>query len=121
LALLLGRRRSSSSGQSHLIPSLRPTRLRLTISIARVLCRSIFRTIELLDGWSGKLATDQVLFSVLDGGMIVLSSLLLNIFHPMFLLRSSHSVTGKCSDTEEAMKEVGNSSTEPHYIKGRAH
>ena len=48
--------------------------------------RSLFRTVELLDGWTGKLATDQVLFTVLDGGMILLSSILLNVFHPMFLL-----------------------------------
>ena len=63
----------SIEGATRDVPALAPLR---TI-------RSIFRTVELLDGWSGKLATDQVLFTVLDGGMIILSSLLLNVLHPM--------------------------------------
>lgn len=39
-------------------------------STVLILIRSIFRTVELLDGWSGPLATNQVLFSVLDGMMV---------------------------------------------------
>ncbi|KAI0368536.1 RTA1-domain-containing protein [Pilatotrama ljubarskyi] len=51
-----------------------------------ILIRSIYRTIELTDGWSGRIIETQVYFNVLDGAMIVLAMFTLNFFHPAFLL-----------------------------------
>ncbi|TFK87668.1 RTA1-domain-containing protein [Polyporus arcularius HHB13444] len=51
-----------------------------------ILIRSIYRTIELSDGWTGRIISTQVYFNVLDGAMIVLAMYTLNVFHPGFLL-----------------------------------
>lgn len=52
-----------------------------------VVIRSIYRTIELADGWTGQIITTQVYFNVLDGAPIVLAMATLNVFHPGWLLR----------------------------------
>lgn len=50
--------------------------------------RSIYRTIELLQGWTGFLITHEVYFVVLDGAMMVLAVGIFNLFHPaLFGLR----------------------------------
>ncbi|KAH9855543.1 RTA1-domain-containing protein [Lenzites betulinus] len=51
-----------------------------------ILIRSIYRTIELTNGWGGRIIHTQVYFNVLDGTMIVLAMFTLNFFHPGFLL-----------------------------------
>ncbi|KAI0327744.1 RTA1-domain-containing protein [Cubamyces sp. BRFM 1775] len=51
-----------------------------------ILIRSIYRTIELSDGWSGRIIETQVYFNVLDGAMIVLAMFTVNLFHPGLLL-----------------------------------
>ncbi|KAF8317969.1 RTA1-like protein [Clavulina sp. PMI_390] len=51
-----------------------------------LLIRSIYRTIELSNGWNGQIIQTQVYFNVLDGTMVVLSMYTLNFFHPGFLL-----------------------------------
>ncbi|KAA1471517.1 RTA1-domain-containing protein [Dentipellis sp. KUC8613] len=50
--------------------------------------RSIYRAIELTDGWNGRIISTQVYFNVLDGGMVTLAFFTLNFFHPGFLLRT---------------------------------
>ncbi|EIW56106.1 RTA1-domain-containing protein [Trametes versicolor FP-101664 SS1] len=56
-----------------------------------ILIRSIYRTIELTDGWSGRIIETQVYFNVLDGAMIVLAMFTLNFFHPAWLLGKADS------------------------------
>ncbi|KAI8970658.1 RTA1-domain-containing protein [Trametes punicea] len=51
-----------------------------------LLIRSIYRTIELADGWTGRIILTQVYFNVLDGAMIVLAMYALALFHPGILL-----------------------------------
>ncbi|TFK46774.1 RTA1 like protein [Heliocybe sulcata] len=53
--------------------------------------RSIYRTIELADGWDGRIIGTQVYFNVLDGTMVFLAIFTLNVFHPGFLLRAAGS------------------------------
>ncbi|OSD07748.1 RTA1-domain-containing protein [Trametes coccinea BRFM310] len=48
--------------------------------------RSIYRTIELSDGWTGRIITTERYFNILDGAMIVLAMFTLNLFHPGLLL-----------------------------------
>lgn len=65
----------------------------LGLSTIFIFIRSVYRTIELSDGWDGKIISTQVYFNVLDGAMIVLASFTLNFFHPGFLLRASEEPT----------------------------
>jgi hypothetical protein len=48
--------------------------------------RAVYRTIELSDGWSGRIISTQVYFNVLDGAMVTLAIYTLNFAHPGFLL-----------------------------------
>ncbi|KAI6145077.1 RTA1 like protein-domain-containing protein [Pisolithus tinctorius] len=48
--------------------------------------RAVYRTVELIDGWNGRIISTQLYFNVLDGGMVVLAIFTLNIFHPGFLI-----------------------------------
>jgi len=47
-----------------------------------IFIRGIYRTIELTDGWGGKIISNERLFIGLDGSMIVLVMVVLNVFHP---------------------------------------
>lgn len=58
----------------------------LGLSAVLLFIRSVYRMIELADGWVGRIITTQVYFNVLDGGMIVLAMFTLNFFHPAVLL-----------------------------------
>lgn len=44
--------------------------------------RTIFRSVELSEGFAGKLANQEVEFMMLDGVMVVLASVFLTICHP---------------------------------------
>ncbi|KAJ4488398.1 RTA1-domain-containing protein [Lentinula aciculospora] len=48
--------------------------------------RSVYRTIELADGWTGRIITTQVYFNVLDGAMVTLAIFTLNFAHPGLLV-----------------------------------
>ncbi|KAF6744171.1 RTA1-like protein [Ephemerocybe angulata] len=54
----------------------------LALSTIVLLIRAIYRTIELADGWTGRIISTQVYFNVLDGAMVIIAIWLLNIFHP---------------------------------------
>ncbi len=55
-----------------------------------VLIRSIYRTIEFANGWTGRIITTQAYFNVFDGAPIVLAMFTLNAFHPGWLLREEN-------------------------------
>ncbi|KAJ7686269.1 RTA1 like protein-domain-containing protein [Mycena rosella] len=50
--------------------------------------RAVYRVIELSDGWGGRIIHTQVYFNVLDGAMITLALVTLNIAHPGALLHT---------------------------------
>jgi len=52
-----------------------------------IFIRSIYRTIELADGWNGRIIETQIYFNALDGGMVVISMFTFNIFHPGWFLK----------------------------------
>ncbi|QRV76303.1 RTA1-like protein [Ceratobasidium sp. AG-Ba] len=60
--------------------------LGLFISTLFIYIRSIYRTIELLDGWTGPIITNQLYFNVLDGMPIIVAIYALNLLHPGYLL-----------------------------------
>ncbi|KAF8161694.1 RTA1-like protein [Crassisporium funariophilum] len=58
----------------------------LIFSTTLLVIRAIYRTIELNNGWDGPIISDELLFNVLDGAMIVLAIYTINIAHPGLLL-----------------------------------
>ncbi|KAJ7065693.1 RTA1 like protein-domain-containing protein [Mycena amicta] len=63
--------------------------------------RSVYRIIELVGGWNGRIIHTQVYFDVLDGGMIVLAIFTWNFIHPgMFLLLPKQVAEAKGLDME---------------------
>jgi len=58
----------------------------LTFATTCMFIRSVYRTIELANGFAGTIISTQVYFNVLDGGMITLAIYTINIAHPGYLL-----------------------------------
>ncbi|EPS35328.1 hypothetical protein H072_11294 [Dactylellina haptotyla CBS 200.50] len=56
------------------------------ISVTCIYIRSIYRTIELLEGWNGYLITTERFFIALDGTMMIIAVGIYNIVHPALLL-----------------------------------
>lgn len=57
------------------------------MSIVLIVVRSVYRTIELLQGWEGYLITTEVFFIVLDGAMMVLAVAVFNVAQPRWANR----------------------------------
>ncbi|KAJ7136318.1 RTA1-like protein [Mycena crocata] len=81
----------------HGLPSRGPAKAPLTLKVRLMICalafstlvlfiRSIYRIIELSDGWNGRIIQTEVYFNVLDGAMVVLAIFTMNIAHPGLLL-----------------------------------
>ncbi|ETW76316.1 lipid-translocating exporter [Heterobasidion irregulare TC 32-1] len=92
------------------------TRLKLMVSglgmiTIFLLIRSIYRLIELSDGWNGRIISTQVYFNVLDGGMVILATYTLNFFHPGFLLRPEHKGHEYTSETTLPLEKRHGDST----------
>lgn len=58
----------------------------MIFSVLCIYVRSIYRTIELLQGWRGYLITHEKYFIALDGAMMVAAVAVFNIIHPGWLL-----------------------------------
>ncbi|KAK0477376.1 RTA1 like protein-domain-containing protein [Armillaria novae-zelandiae] len=54
----------------------------LAFSTVCLTIRAIYRTIELADGWDGKVIHTQAYFNVFDGAMVILAIYSLNFAHP---------------------------------------
>ena len=73
----------------------------------------MYRTIELVDGWEGRIIKNELYFNVMDGAMIVASMYCLNVFHPGLLLgpggAPAEGTVGLDSRTNslEKAKEIG--------------
>ncbi|CAG8365928.1 unnamed protein product [Penicillium salamii] len=83
--------------------SVIPLFVAMILSIVCIYIRSIYRTIELSQGWSGYLITHESYFIALDGAMMILSVAIFNLLHPGWLLprekapsmkREGHSADG---------------------------
>ncbi|KAG6327927.1 hypothetical protein ID866_11162 [Astraeus odoratus] len=48
--------------------------------------RSVYRTVELSNGWSGPIISTEVYFNVFDGAMMTLALFTMNLIHPGFFL-----------------------------------
>jgi len=79
-----------------------------TFSSLAIYVRSVYRTIELTDGWDGRIITTEIYFNIMDGAMIVLAMFCLNFFHPGPLLGPFTSV-GKAESVidDDLLKKKG--------------
>lgn len=59
--------------------------LALTIATGCILIRSIYRVIELQGGFQSSVASNEVLFMILEGPMVIISTSLLTVYHPGFV------------------------------------
>lgn len=73
-----------------------------TLSVALIFLRSIYRTIELLQGWHGYLITHERFFVGLDGVPMVLCVVVFNVLHPGWLLNEGRSSLTDVPDTDSA-------------------
>jgi hypothetical protein len=62
----------------------------MIFSVLCIYVRSIYRTIELLQGWHGFLITHEKYFIALDGAMMVAAVVVFNVIHPGWLLPDQH-------------------------------
>ncbi|KAF8919304.1 RTA1 like protein-domain-containing protein [Mucidula mucida] len=58
----------------------------LGFNILCLFIRAVYRTIELSDGWNGRVINTEVYFNVLDGAMVVLAMYTFNFAHPGHLI-----------------------------------
>lgn len=79
----------------------------LAFSTVFLFIRAVYRTIELTDGWSGRIISTEKYFNILDGGMITLAIFTFNFAHPSYLLRPDpHGLQEKGSQSTEYMTQV---------------
>ncbi|KAL4820884.1 RTA1 like protein-domain-containing protein [Aspergillus spinulosporus] len=69
--------------------TIMPLLAAMVFSVLCIYVRSIYRTIELLEGWSGYLITTERFFIALDGAMMVLAVAVFNLIHPGWFLPKS--------------------------------
>ena len=79
--------------------------LRLTIAatafaVVLIYIRSVYRTMELLQGWKGFLITHEQYFVAFDGSMMAAAVIVFNIINPAWLL-----VPPEPTDTEDGLYE----------------
>ncbi|KAK0460205.1 uncharacterized protein EV420DRAFT_1763121 [Desarmillaria tabescens] len=58
----------------------------LVFNTVCLIVRAIYRTIELADGWDGKVIHTQAYFNIFDGAMVILAIYTLNFAHPGYLI-----------------------------------
>ncbi|EAU82398.1 hypothetical protein CC1G_06708 [Coprinopsis cinerea okayama7 len=75
----------------------------LTFNTLCLFVRALYRTVELAEGWGGRILRTEIYFNWLDGAMIVLALWTFNIFHPGWLLASNERETGEEDGTRYAM------------------
>ncbi|KAJ7511374.1 RTA1 like protein-domain-containing protein [Mycena galericulata] len=95
----LGVRSASSTTRATLTPRMKFLLCALVFNTTCLFIRAVYRVIELSDGWTGRIIHTQVYFNVLDGAMITLAMITLNIAHPGALL-GLHSAVADVKDVE---------------------
>ncbi|KAJ5188680.1 RTA-like protein [Penicillium cf. griseofulvum] len=75
--------------------SVIPLFVAMILSIVCMYIRSIYRTIELSQGWDGYLITHESYFIGLDGAMMIVSVGVFNVLHPGWMLPSGRSESYK--------------------------
>ncbi|KAK6969103.1 RTA1 like protein-domain-containing protein [Favolaschia claudopus] len=91
---------SSTSSRKPMTPKLKVMLIALGFSTVVLFIRSVYRLIELSDGWNGRIIETEVYFNVLDGGMVVLAIFTLNFIHPGVFLAAEPQPSAYTSPSE---------------------
>lgn len=91
------RRRLLQSMTGTIVPLL----VAMIFSVLCIYARSIYRTIELSQGWSGYLITHERYFIALDGSMMVAAVVVFNVIHPGWFLPNDSVKNQRFSDEVE--------------------
>ncbi|KAF9033588.1 RTA1-like protein [Panaeolus papilionaceus] len=78
----------------------------LMFNTTTLFVRAIYRTIELEDGWRGRIILNELYFNILDGAMIVLAIYTLNIVHPGVFLEKVQDVHEKDESASSQVARV---------------
>lgn len=76
----------------------------MILSIVCIYIRSIYRTIELSQGWSGYLITHESYFIALDGAMMIISVAVFNLLHPGWLLPKEKAISRKDNHSADGLE-----------------
>jgi hypothetical protein len=89
------------------------------IAFICVFIRNCYRTVAFLQGWTGFLSSHEVYFIALDGCMILIASIALNISDPAALLRDDdkHVKNGEVFDEYVATPSVYSQMEKPRLEK----
>ncbi|EJD50204.1 RTA1-domain-containing protein [Auricularia subglabra TFB-10046 SS5] len=79
----------------------------LCISTIFLVIRTIYRTIELQEGWGGRIIGDQTLFNWLDGMPITVAMFTLNFFHPGLLVFNKGRVVPGAPSQAPSSDDIG--------------
>lgn len=71
----------------------------LALATICIFIRSVYRVVELGEGWNGALIKNQTLFIVLEGVMVIIAVLVLNLFHPGLCFREGYVRKPKAAKT----------------------
>jgi hypothetical protein len=83
----------------------------LTLATICIFWRSVYRVVELGEGWTGDLIRHQWLFVGFEGVMVIVACLALNVFHPAVSFKEGVSGAGGIgSRWRKSKKEVGSGS-----------
>ncbi len=92
-----------------------------TFSVALILARSVYRTIELLQGWFGFLINHEDYFIALDGALMVCAVGVFNFAHPAWLLYDEKDApTGKRNKKKLAVDDEKDMASQQHEGEGEA-
>lgn len=79
----------SQNRKAVMTPKLKIMSIALGFNTLFLVIRAIYRTVELADGWGGRIISTELYFNILDGGMIVLAIYTFNFAHPGVMLAAN--------------------------------
>lgn len=82
----------------------------LTLATLCIFVRSVYRVVELGEGWEGALIKNQKLFIGLEGVMVVVAVLVMNLFHPGLCFREGYERPVAGSEKGERRVDAGKGS-----------
>lgn len=104
-------RERSQSGDSSFNPRFTHIRSRnlldyffvaISVSVILIFVRSIYRLIEMSEGWSSQLAKKEIYFNILEGLMISLAGLIMCIFSPGLIYgKYAHLKIGNSNENDD--------------------
>lgn len=87
----------------------------VSLAVLLVFVRSIYRLVELSEGWSSDLAVDEIYFMILEALMMALASFLMTVVHPgiaygrnahLYIDKSPRAIFSKRYNLHHAQKDV---------------